>query len=134
MASKDQELILSKLEERGKLDSYEFSREFDRDHQAIVGAIKSLQSVGNVSFTSVGGLYLEILHPCSVRARAREASGLRDARRCPAQVISTEQRQFESWVLTAEGAEVSEQGSHEARIFAVVDPESGTLQMELMVR
>ena len=70
MASKDQELILSKLEERGKLDSYEFSKEFSKDHQAIVGAIKSLQSVGNVSFTSVDALYLEIFHPFSVHTRA----------------------------------------------------------------
>lgn len=52
MASKDQELvelILQTLEQRGGLDSYEFSKELSREHQTVVGAIKSLQSVGNVS-------------------------------------------------------------------------------------
>ena len=42
-------LILQFLEENGQLDSYEFSRETGREHQSVVGAIKSLQSVGNVS-------------------------------------------------------------------------------------
>ena len=41
--------ILQILDEKGKLDSYEFSKETDRDHQSVVGAIKSLQSQGNVS-------------------------------------------------------------------------------------
>lgn len=52
MASKDQELndlILQTLEQKGKLDSYDFSKLTSREHQTIVGAIKSLQSVGNVS-------------------------------------------------------------------------------------
>ena len=51
MASKDQELgevILRTLEQRGRVDSHDFSKETGRDHQTIVGAIKSLQSVGNV--------------------------------------------------------------------------------------
>ena len=55
MASKDQELgelILHTLEQRGGLDSYEFSKELGREHQTLVGAIKSLQSVGNVSVVS----------------------------------------------------------------------------------
>lgn len=52
MASKDQELadlILQILEQKGQLDSYDFAKETGREHQTIVGAIKSLQSVGNVS-------------------------------------------------------------------------------------
>ena len=52
MASKDLELgslILQILEEKERLDSHEFSRETGREHQSVVGAIKSLQSVGNVS-------------------------------------------------------------------------------------
>lgn len=61
MTSKEQELgigelILLTLQQRRQLDSYEFSKEVDRDHQAIVGAIKSLQSVGNVSM--YGKLYV----------------------------------------------------------------------------
>ena len=51
-----------------------------------------------------------------------------------AQVISTEPRQFESWVLTWEGSEVVEQGSHEARLFEAVDVEAGTPQADVMVR
>ena len=61
MASKEQELdglILHTLEQRGRLDSYEFSKELGKGHQTVVGAIKSLQSVGNVSL--VGGFYLEL--------------------------------------------------------------------------
>ena len=52
MASRDAELgdvILQVLDKKGQLDSYSFSKETDRDHQSVVGAIKSLQSVGNVS-------------------------------------------------------------------------------------
>ncbi|CAI8034323.1 Phenylalanine--tRNA ligase alpha subunit [Geodia barretti] len=84
MASSSKELdlgglILQVLEEKGQLDSFDFSREAGREHQTVVGAIKSLQSVGNV--------------------------------------VSTEQRQFESWVLTGEGQEVVENGSHEARVY-----------------
>ena len=43
------EVVLKRVEERGSLDSYEFSREIGTDHQQVVGAIKSLQSAGDVS-------------------------------------------------------------------------------------
>ena len=36
-------------------------------------------------------------------------------------------------MLTAEGSEIVEKGSHEARLFNAVDPEKGSLQAELMV-
>ena len=49
------------------------------------------------------------------------------------QVVKTEQRQFEKWVLSAEGSEFLEKGSHEARLFDAVDPQSGASQAELMV-
>ena len=49
-------------------------------------------------------------------------------------MIESEQRQFERWVLTGEGQEVMEKGSHEARMFDSVDKDSGSLQTELMVR
>ena len=48
-------------------------------------------------------------------------------------MISTEQRQFESWVLTGEGLEVMEKGSHEARVYGAVNAETGTPQSEIMV-
>lgn len=48
-------------------------------------------------------------------------------------MIDIEQRQFERWVLTSEGEEVVERGSHEARLFEAVDKESGSPQAELMV-
>ena len=50
------------------------------------------------------------------------------------QVVKTEQRQFEKWVLTVEGSEIVEKGSHEARLFNTVDAEKGSLQTDLMVR
>lgn len=43
------ELILKTLEERSRLDSYELAQEVGRDHQLLVGAIKSLHSLGDVS-------------------------------------------------------------------------------------
>ncbi len=49
------------------------------------------------------------------------------------QVIVTELRQFEQWVLTDEGSEVVRDGSHEARVYRAVDPQNGTLQADIMV-
>lgn len=49
------------------------------------------------------------------------------------QLIRTEQRQFEKWVVTGEGTEVMETGSHEARVYDAVDKDQGTTQSELMV-
>ena len=43
------EQLLKLLAERGSVDSYQLSQEFQKEHQLIVGAIKSLQSLGNVS-------------------------------------------------------------------------------------
>ena len=48
-------------------------------------------------------------------------------------MISSEQRQFERWELTAEGEAMVQHGSHEARLFNAVDPQNGSLQAELMV-
>jgi len=49
------------------------------------------------------------------------------------QRIRTEQRQFEKWVLTGEGEEIVQHGSHEARLFNAVNPQDGSPQAELMV-
>ena len=49
------------------------------------------------------------------------------------QVVSSEQRQFERWILTGEGQDVVEKGSHEARVYHAVAPDEGTLQSEIMV-
>ena len=38
------EVILRVLEERESVDSYELSRELEKEHQVVVGIIKSLQS------------------------------------------------------------------------------------------
>lgn len=43
------EFILKTLEVQGRLDSYELAQKIGKDHQLIVGAIKSLHSLGNVS-------------------------------------------------------------------------------------
>ena len=50
------------------------------------------------------------------------------------QLITTEQRQFEKWVLTEEGSEVVKTGSHEARVYHAVDSNEGTAQSKIMVR
>ena len=52
MATKVEELaefILKVLEERGSVDTYDLSLEIGKDHQLVVGAVKSLQSLGDVS-------------------------------------------------------------------------------------
>ena len=48
-------------------------------------------------------------------------------------MIVTEQRQFEQWVLTEEGSEVIQNGSHEARVYNAVDAQNGTSQAHIMV-
>ena len=47
-------------------------------------------------------------------------------------VINVEQRQAEGWVLTDEGSEVVEKGSHEFLVFKAVPPE-GLPQAEIKV-
>ena len=42
------QLLLRTLSEKEIVDSYELSVEIGKDHQLIVGAIKSLQSMGDV--------------------------------------------------------------------------------------
>ena len=49
------------------------------------------------------------------------------------QVIKCDQRSFDMWVLTEEGKQVVEHGSHEAVVFAAIDPKLGTLQTDVMV-
>jgi len=50
----------------------------------------------------------------------------------PVQVIAAELRASKHWELTAEGEEIAEQGSHEARVLAAIPPE-GLAQSDLMV-
>ncbi|XP_034046665.1 phenylalanine--tRNA ligase alpha subunit [Thalassophryne amazonica] len=75
------------------VDSVEVANSLGVDHQLVVGAVKSLQSLGDV--------------------------------------ISAELRSSKSWELTDEGSEISEQGSHEARVFNSI-PLEGLAQSELM--
>lgn len=42
------QLLLRTLGEKESVDSYKLSLEIGKDHQLIVGAIKSLQSMGDV--------------------------------------------------------------------------------------
>ena len=48
-STSDQEHLLKLLAERGTLDSYDLSQELHKDHQTVVGTIKSLHSLGEVS-------------------------------------------------------------------------------------
>lgn len=78
-------VVLEALEERGSIETYEFSKELGKDHQSIVGSVKSVHALGDV--------------------------------------INVEQRQAEGWVVTEEGSEVVEKGSHEFLVFQAVPPE-----------
>ncbi|XP_028310786.1 phenylalanine--tRNA ligase alpha subunit [Gouania willdenowi] len=86
-------LLLGLEKAEDGVDSLELSSSLGVEHQVVVGAVKSLQSVG--------------------------------------EVISAEQRSSKHWQLTEEGVEISELGSHEARVFECI-PVEGLLQSELM--
>lgn len=45
------EKLLKILADRGSFDSYELSKDLGKDHQVLVGAIKSIQSVGEVKIS-----------------------------------------------------------------------------------
>lgn len=47
------ERLLKLLAERGSFDSYILSQELGKDHQQVVGAIKSLHSLGEVSVITI---------------------------------------------------------------------------------
>nr|KAF6400969.1 phenylalanyl-tRNA synthetase subunit alpha [Rousettus aegyptiacus] len=88
------EVLLRRLEAAdGGLDSAELAAELGLEHQAVVGAVKSLQALG--------------------------------------EIIEAELRSTKRWELTAEGKEIDQEGSHEARVFHSVPPE-GLAQSELM--
>ena len=108
-------ILLVLLAERGSFNSYELSKELGKDHQQVVGAIKSLQTLGLVSYC-IAAVSVSIIYHHS------------------AKVINAEQQQFEKWELTPEGVQVLEFGSHEARVYNAVDRHEGTLQAQIMVK
>jgi len=42
------EEILKAIDQQGQLDTYEYAIATERDHQTVVGAIKSIESLGEV--------------------------------------------------------------------------------------
>ena len=42
------QLLLERLDSTGSVDTLEFAKTIGKEHQAVVGAIKSLQALGNV--------------------------------------------------------------------------------------
>ena len=106
--------LLQLLDDRGSIDSYEVAKELDKDHQLVVGAVKSLQALGNVGYATLSFIQLIVLL-------------------FNVQVINTDIRQIEQWQLTKEGTEIVEYGSHEARVFEATDKDKGILHSELMV-
>ncbi|XP_065841072.1 phenylalanine--tRNA ligase alpha subunit-like [Oscarella lobularis] len=85
--------ILRVVAERGSASSAVLAKDFGCDHQTVVGAIKSLQSLKDV--------------------------------------VDVEKRQAEVWLLTSEGKDVAQNGSHEATVYGAVNPDEGTSQAEL---
>ena len=45
------QLILEKVNENGSVDTLRLSEEINKDHQLLVGAVKSLQTLGDVSMS-----------------------------------------------------------------------------------
>ena len=52
------QFLLVAIDSRGCVDTLEFAKESSKDHQQIVGAVKSLQTLGNVSDWMFRKLYL----------------------------------------------------------------------------
>ena len=46
------QLILSTIDQKGSVDTAALAKEQSRDHQALVGAVKRLQSLGEVCLMS----------------------------------------------------------------------------------
>jgi len=42
-------LVLEAVEERGSIETFEFANECGKDHQSIVGSVKSIHALGDVS-------------------------------------------------------------------------------------
>ena len=43
-------IILNKVNDNGTVNTYDLCKECDKDHQLFVGAVKRLQSLGNVRY------------------------------------------------------------------------------------
>ena len=54
--------ILTVLANKETLESYQFAQATGRNHQSVVGAIKSLQSIGNVESYRFSMLCYLLLH------------------------------------------------------------------------
>lgn len=46
-------VVLEALEERGSIETFEFSKELGKDHQSVVGSVKSIHALGDVSKISM---------------------------------------------------------------------------------
>lgn len=131
--------LLKRLEKvDGGVDSVEVASSIGVDHQLVVGAVKSLQSLGDVSFDPPESHRKSQSVTVNMRQHGlnwvKEVDGVGELT-CvsPAvQVISADLRSSKLWELTEEGTEIAEQGSHEARVFSSI-PLEGLPQAELMV-
>ena len=47
------EEILNVIEAKGSVDTYEYATTTDNEHQTVVGVIKSIQALGDVSFMNI---------------------------------------------------------------------------------
>jgi len=59
------EEILKAVEDKGSLDTYEYATATGKDHQTVVGVIKSIQALGDVSFVSLAQTDLFSCRPCA---------------------------------------------------------------------
>lgn len=50
-------LVLEAVEERGSIETFEFAKELGKDHQAIVGSVKSIHALGDVSVIVVHQIF-----------------------------------------------------------------------------
>ena len=112
------ENILKYLEQHGSATSLELAKLWNEDHQKVVGSVKSLLCLGEVSELSF------IFYNCLLSFNGLFIFS---------KVIEADLHSSNQWDLTEEGQMVAKDGSHEAQVYNAVPSSGSVTQAELMV-
>lgn len=127
MANTLVEQVLQYLAQHEEANSLDLVGIIDDDHQKIIGAIKSLQTLPDVSFC---WHYTSFPKHFQKSKKMWLNSFLGDKTNF-FKVIRVEQTSQRKWEPTEEGQHVIDYGSHEAALYNAI-PEGGIVQSELM--
>ena len=110
------ETILAYLDKNSQLNTLDYAKANNLDHQKVIGAIKSLQTHEGVSWP--------------LRPRSRLEGYLTHLIRF--KLLSTEQTSARSFSLNEEAEDILAHGSHEVVVYKAI-PDTGIAQADLMV-